>query len=258
MTYQRRKQSEADIYHIIVRGSGKQLMFEDDEDRKMYLAGLSGALASLPAELYAWCLMGNHIHLLVHADIEIISYIMREVGRFYSQYFNKRHNRVGHLNQGRFRSIPIDSEEQLLVVARYIHQNPVKAGLSETCRYKWSSYLEYLGVSCPEERPAVATRALMDCFGSLEAFVQFHEQDETGSTMPSSSKLVYKISDEDALDLMHATLEDRSLTTLPLDNKQQRDEILASLKDAGIPIRQIARITGVGRNIVQTARHRKQ
>ena len=248
MGYNRRKPSEVDIYHIIVRGSGKQLIFEDDKDRETYLSTMRTLLAERPVEIYAWCLMGNHVHLLVHAGLQELGLFMRDLGRDYSQYFNRRHGRVGHLMQGRYRSIPVDTEAQLLAVVRYIHRNPVKSGLSEDCRYRWSSYGEYLG-----GRVIVEHGVILSCFGSVSEFERFHNEMPEEGLAESHARPLFKMTDEDALRELRSILDESGLASLPLDDGDRRDEILVLLHGRGMSIRQVARIAGVGKYVAEKA-----
>lgn len=105
--------SEAEIYHVISRGTGRQLIFECDGDRERYLALLGRAARQRQAVLYAWCLMGNHVHVLVRAPLERLSAMMRELNSSYAIWFNAKSGRVGHLFQGRFKSEPVDSDAYL-------------------------------------------------------------------------------------------------------------------------------------------------
>lgn len=137
-----RKESVGDIYHVMSRGNGRQLIFEDDNDRQFFLYKLQGCLVDAHLDLYAWCLMGNHFHLLVRGDKESLSRCMHRVCSVYARRFNAKTGHVGHLFQDRFKSEPINDESYLLTVVRYIHKNPEKGGLAPMETYKWSSYHE--------------------------------------------------------------------------------------------------------------------
>ena len=138
-----RKQSKADIYHVVARGTGQQIIFENDADYEKFLDLLKREVEAGEFELYAWCLMSNHVHLLVHATLETMALRMRRLLSRYAAYFNARTGRVGHLFQERFLSEPVNDDKYLVTLVRYIHQNPVKAGIARVDRYRWSSYQEY-------------------------------------------------------------------------------------------------------------------
>lgn len=136
--------SASAVYHIMLRGNEKHAIFLDDEDRIRFLDTLKIKKEENKFELYAYCLMDNHVHLLLNEKDSPIARIMKCINVSYAIYFNKKYNRVGHLFQDRFRSEAIDQDSYLLSAARYIHNNPVKAGIIESPeKYKWSSYISY-------------------------------------------------------------------------------------------------------------------
>ena len=248
-----RKQSPADIYHIIARGTGQQLIFEDDEDRRVFLGLLALAIKDNGAELYAWCLMGNHFHLLVHAPLETISAVMQRLCRSYAMWFNGRTGRSGHLFQERFRSEPIADEAYLLTVVRYIHENPQKAGLAVTREYRWSSYREYVGRG---GRALCSTDFVLGVFGGVERFEMFHRQShgEDGCLdIDAARNATRSMPDSRAIELARELLPEMPLSDIKALPAQERNRRLAMLKDAGLSIRQIQRLTGLGRNIIADA-----
>lgn len=140
-----REKIENGTYHICTRGNNKQDIFLDDKDREEYLMRLKHYAEKYKMCIYAYCLMTNHVHILVYDNKQDISKVMQGLNLSYTLYFNRRHNRTGHLFQGRFTSVLVKSNAQLLHASRYIHLNPVKANMvDETLQYKWSSYHAYL------------------------------------------------------------------------------------------------------------------
>lgn len=120
------------------------VLFRDDNDRHKYLDVLQAAKEKYPFELNAFCLMDNHVHLLLKETDTPLSLVMKSIGIRYSIYFNKKYERIGHLFQDRYRSQAITSESQYLACARYIHNNPVKAGLANRPGdFAWSSFQSY-------------------------------------------------------------------------------------------------------------------
>jgi REP element-mobilizing transposase RayT len=142
-----RKQSPTGMYHVVFRGINRQLVFEEDEDYERFLeilSGCKGAGAQGGYRLLGYCLMGNHIHLLVGCDGHPPGDILKRIAIRYVSRFNKKYGRFGHLFQGRYMSEPIKDDAQLLAVLRYIHQNPVKAGLCKRPQeYRFSSWAGY-------------------------------------------------------------------------------------------------------------------
>ena len=136
-------------YHIYNRGNGKQDIFLDDQDYAVYINRLGHYRIKHGIALVCYCLMPNHIHLLVRQDTNnpIFKFIS-SIHTSYSMYFNKKYNHIGHLFQDRFKQSVVDSDEYLLHLSRYIHLNPVKDGLVKIPNdYRWSSYKEYIGAS---------------------------------------------------------------------------------------------------------------
>ena len=134
------------LYHVTCRGDNRERVFVDEADFQRYLLFLRQYKGQFKFLLHCYCLMPNHVHLVIEPSATAtISKIMQCVSTRYTQYFNKRHGRVGHLFQGRFHSRLIEKDTYLLAVSRYIHLNPVKAKLcGKPQEYPWSSYAIYL------------------------------------------------------------------------------------------------------------------
>ena len=132
-------------YHVMNRGLAHSDIFLHDNDRQRFLALIGETTKLWKVEVYACCLMDNHYHLLVQTPSGGLSRAMRHLDGVYTQRFNRAHRRDGPLFRGRYRAILIEAEEYLLAVARYIHHNPVDAGIeSDIDRYRWSSHYSYL------------------------------------------------------------------------------------------------------------------
>jgi len=138
MPRQAREKSPYGIYHVILRGNGKKTIFDDDDDCRMFLHLLAKAKTELNFKLYAYCLMGNHVHLLIREGEDGMEIIFRKVATGYAIYYNAKYDFTGHLFQGRYKSEIIDSERYFLSALRYICLNPVKAGLcTHLPEYPW-------------------------------------------------------------------------------------------------------------------------
>ena len=127
MPRQARKRSNTQIYHAMLRGINQQQIFEDNEDYAKFIQVIRDCKSLSGFQLFAYCLMGNHIHLLLKETNEPIEQIFRRIGSRYVYWYNVKYQRVGHLFQDRFKSEPIETNEYFLTVLRYIHQNPIKA-----------------------------------------------------------------------------------------------------------------------------------
>lgn len=138
---------EGGLYHVIARGNARQDIFHSREDQQKFISLLDKAKHRLGFYLYAYCLMTNHLHLLIERRSETVGRIMQRVLTGYSQYYNKRYHKVGHLFQGRHKSILCQSDRYLAKLVRYIHLNPVRANMVATPdEYDFSSHRAYLGV----------------------------------------------------------------------------------------------------------------
>ena len=145
------------VYHVVDRGNDRADVFFDDDDRRCYLGLLSKAVAEFRLRVYAYALMSNHIHLFLRTMLPNISAVMYHVNIGYSHYFNKRHGKTGHLFESRFKSKLVQADRYFLGLLRYVHMNPVKAGMAARPEdYAWSGHRAYLGdtdsvVSDPKE-----------------------------------------------------------------------------------------------------------
>jgi putative transposase len=134
------------LYHVTARGNGRLAVFIDDSDRERFLAVLASVVARYHVLCHAYCLMGNHYHLLLETPEANLSRAMRQLNGVYSQGFNRCHRRSGHVFEGRFHAQVVDKESYLRVVCRYIVLNPVRAGLVvHPCQWPWSSYAATAG-----------------------------------------------------------------------------------------------------------------
>lgn len=249
-----RTRGESDIYHVVARGVGRQIIFEDDHDRLVYLKLLRQGLQDHNGDLLAWCLMDNHVHLLIRLELDELSKLVRTLNSAYAIHFNRRHDRVGHLFQGRFSSEPVDTEPYLLVVVRYLHQNPVKAGVCDTCdAYRWSSYRAL--VTGEEGAVPVAREELIELFGGVGQFVEFHsELDRSATCLDALRGGRRYLEDEDARIVAASVLGDTRLEEVASLPRERRDEAIRALRGARISVRQVERLTGVSRGIVSGIR----
>lgn len=133
------------LYHVIVRGNQRRKTFRRDDDYKAYLDRLEKYRARFRVRIYAYCLMPNHVHLLLETGTTPLAKFMQGVQQSYTQYFNRSYRKVGHLFQGRYKAIICDKDKYLLSLIRYIHLNPVRAALSKRPEaYSYSGHGSYL------------------------------------------------------------------------------------------------------------------
>lgn len=151
------------LYHVMARGNARSDIFMCDDDRHAFIDNLDRVCERFDWRIWAWCLMTNHYHLLVETLRPTLSKGMREVNGVYTQKFNRRHGRVGHVLQGRYKAVVVQKETHLLEVSRYVVLNPVQAGMTDTAGdWRWSSYRAVMGkASAP---PWLATDETLQLF----------------------------------------------------------------------------------------------
>ena len=152
------------LYHVTSRGNAKSDIYLDDGDRRIFLRTLGATVTRQHWLLHAFCLMGNHYHLLIETPEPNLSRGMHRLNGAYSQCFNRRHQRVGHVLQGRFTAILVERETHLLELARYVPLNPVRAGfVSSAEAWPWSSYRATAGIE--PSPPWLSATAVLEYFG---------------------------------------------------------------------------------------------
>ena len=155
------------VYHVTSRGDRRELIYRSDDDRILHLAILAQAMNRFDAQLLAYCLMGNHFHLVLHTRRANLSRLMRHVNGVYTQSFNRRHGLAGHVFQGRYKALFVEHEAYLLEVARYVVLNPVRAAMVRAAvDWPWSSYRDTAG---HRSAPAwLATEAILSQFATRQ------------------------------------------------------------------------------------------
>jgi putative transposase len=162
-------------YHLTARGDRQEPIFEDDADRLVFLDLLAKEVLQQGWVLYAFCLMGNHYHLLLETPEPNLVQGMRRLNGVYTQAFNRRHGRVGHVLQGRYKSILVDKDSHLRELCRYVVLNPVRAHMAASVEdWHWSSYLPTVGrIACPAW---LAAPAVLGLFGEGTRARQAYER----------------------------------------------------------------------------------
>lgn len=249
-----REKSESGIYHIILRGANRQEIFHDDEDCLRFLETVERYKKQIDIRIYGWCLMGNHIHLLLGEGYEEISVTMKRIGVSYAWYYNWKYNTVGHLFQDRFKSERVDRDKYLITVIRYIHQNPAKAGLvKKLADWKWSSCIGYYG---GETYPPglLDSELILGMFSeertsAIAGFKEFNEiRNEDKCLENETSK---RLTDDQARSEIKKIIPVTVMVQIKSLPKAQRDEIISKVKEIeGLTQRQAARILGISPNLI--------
>jgi putative transposase len=253
-----RQKSKSGIYHIMLRGSNRQEIFHDDEDYVRFLDTLARYKKESKIDVFGWCIMGNHIHLLLReSKEEEIGITMKRLGISYVSYYNWKYKAIGHLFQDRFKSEKVETDAYLLTVIRYIHQNPVKAGLVEKHHlWEWSSCRGYYGES---QYPA---RLLDDDFilsifhkektKAREIFMEFNEQNNDDKCLEYKEYRV--LTDNEVKVELKKLFTHIEITDIKNLNKAERNSILNRAKEIeGVNQQQLARITGISQPIISRA-----
>jgi len=256
MPRQAREISKTGIYHVIFRGVNQKTIFHDDEDHQRFLSTIARFKYGGSFDVLGWCLMKNHAHLLLHEKVEDLSVSLKRCGISYVRYFNAKYATTGHLFQDRYRSEPVEDEKYLLTVIRYIHRNPVKAGLVNLSQdWEWSSAGDYFGLnSIPNDM--LNYRTILSLFSEniAEAQKKFHIFNETFSDDECLENLdVLRLSENEARTQISATLENVNIDSIKNMPKLQRDLIIKKVKSInGITQRQIANIFGISQTLVSS------
>ena len=151
MPRQARKKSGSGIYHIMLRGINRQQIFEDAEDRERFLETIENYKELCGYTIYAYCLMGNHVHILMREGKEDLTQVFKRIAGSYVYWYNWKYHRSGHLFQDRYKSEPVEDDSYFLTVLRYIHQNPVKAKICKTAELlQFRFFVAYVILSHPK------------------------------------------------------------------------------------------------------------
>lgn len=228
----------------MLRGIDKRYIFEENEDREVFLRCLKRAKEKSKFQLFGYCLMDNHVHLLIKEGQESLGYSIKRITVGYVQWHNRKYGRTGHLFQNRYKSECVETDTYLLVVIRYIHQNPFKASLvTNLSEFPWSSYIQYLA-----EVPSIIDREMvLSYFGGISEFKDFMQKINSDKCMDDENK---KLWTDKAL---RSEIEKICrLSQISEMDKQDRDNIISMIKkETKASNRQISRVIGIGRGIVE-------
>lgn len=246
-----RIKSATGYYHIIARGIGKQILFEEKADYLFFLRTLKKYKQEEGFSVIAFCLMENHFHLLLKID-DGMDRAMKKISTSYAFYYNTKYERTGHLFQDRYMSKPIENDVYLLTAVRYIHNNPVKAAICRADKYKWSSWRYYTG----ELKGLVDTQEVHRLLGGPEGFLKYSAEadpfsEDEGFFECRESK---RLTDREAQQIIKEVLRLESGTQLQQMDRAKRDKAICKMKEQGLSVRQIERLTGITRGIVMNAK----
>lgn len=254
MPRQNRKYSYSKTYHIIIKGNDDQDIFYDDKDREFFLKRILKTKKLFNYDIYAYCLMSNHVHMVIKIQNDFLSKAIQSLTASYAQYFNKKYKRKGPFVQNRFKSKNVENQKYFLEVCRYVHRNPEKSYIAKTEDYKWSSYKEYIG----KER-LINKKILLHYYNDdLNEFIKytknisdieelntFAEYEMIGKlTDEQLTRIIMKKFDIDNVEDIAEFFRDKS--------KSEEKRCLKEVKNIlGTNITQVARVTRIGRKKIE-------
>ena len=239
-----RKKSATGIYHVMLRGADRRILFSDDEDCEQFLDTLRRAKKESMIRLFAYCLMGNHVHLLLREGDEPLGNTFKRIGVSYAHYYNWKYQLHGHLFQDRYRSERVEDDAYFLDVVRYICQNPVKAGLSkEPFGYPW--------LGCGEIAKA---GELLDGFGDLtdlkgDTLVRFIGERCDGEHLEDHG--AGRLTDREAIGRLRKACGCGNVQDIGGWTGEKRETAVRKALGTGVSIRQLSRLTGVSKAVIE-------
>ena len=246
MTHVARKRSESGYYHVVPKGLGDQIIFDDDEDRRLYLGLLAEAKRQTEVRVHAYCLMSNHVHLAIEDPEDRLSEALKIVHERYGSYYAEKTGRRGGIFGKPCWSEPIETDEYLLCAVRYIHANPAAAGICPASAYEWSSVRDYLG---RRQNGISDTEMVLDMVGGVPGLIEFSKP-QNWTAMPfAGSRLRRHLGDDETLRIAKAVAGD-DVVSLRLKGKDERSAAVKLLSAHGFTESRIVRLTGLGRKEV--------
>ena len=249
-----RRLGRSQVYHIILKGIDNQDIFYDNLDRKFFLKQISITKKDFNYLVYAYCLMTNHVHMVIKCKNDLLSKAIQSLVIRYVHYFNKKYSRKGSLVQDRFKSKNVETPKYFLEVCRYVHRNPEKAGIALTQNYEWSSYREYLG----QEKIIDKQHLLYYFNNNLNKFVDY-----TTKTIGIDSiedfveyELINKLTDEQLATIIMKKFDISDISQIGVFFKyRDRNDLKEDLEKIktipGTNKTQVARVIRIGRKVIQ-------
>ena len=260
MARKARLASDSGIYHVILRGVNRQDIFESDKDYLKFLSLLERVAFPVDERgrrikpllvIYAYCLMPNHVHLLVKEQRYGLSDAIKWLSGTYAGYFNQKYEHVGHLFQDRFRSEIVNDMEYFVTLLRYIHQNPIAGGLVNNVKdYRWSSWYEF--------DPSLKCAILLCSINAVLTKISFDALKELiDEPLPKTQRILdfdsdtgRRVSDDRLREYIRAEFGIAEVATIQHLDKEERNAILIKLLRFCENVLQISRVTGVSRGII--------
>ena len=243
MARKAREKSELNIYHVMLRGINRQQIFMDEEDNRQFLNVLRQCREISGFRLFAYCLMGNHVHLLLQTGRESLEQVMKRIGTRYVVWYNSKYERTGHLFQDRYKSEAVQDEAYFVTVLRYILNNPVKAGICDKATdYSLSSAGDYL------TGEGMTDTAFAEEILGRDALLEYLEAPCEETCMDDGP---IGMGDRAAVKILCRIVGTADVETGRREISERPDRFIPPLRAAGLSIRQISRLTGISFGIVR-------
>ena len=243
----------------MLRGNERKDIFIDKQDKGKFIKIVFKKKRDEAFKLYAYCIMNNHLHLVIKEQKEPISQIIKKIATSYAYYFNNKYKRVGHLFQDRYKSETIEDEPYLLSVIRYVHNNPEKAEITKKEKYKWSSYSNYIDIlnhhrEIPEIKEILEIFSL-DTKKALKEFIHYSNKYEEKNFLEMKETVKSEINEENVNEYINGYLKSRNLKKEDLKRREhtkQKEDLIQRLKKrSNLSKRKIAILIGVNRETVR-------
>lgn len=238
-----RQYSASGYYHVILRGVNKCTIFVDDYDCERFLSTLNHYMKQLETPVIAYCLMGNHVHLLLQTGCDGPGLFMKCLEVSYVNYFNRRYDRTGHLFEDRYKCKPVDDDAYFQTVLRYILKNPEVAGISDHRQYRWSNYREFIKDEGWTDAKSIYGTVLEDENEFLNLMSSDEPEDVSDAELTS-------IKDNMIDSIVSRVIGPDIVTKIKNANTDERTECITKLYKSGLNVRQISLATGLNRGSV--------
>lgn len=238
-----REYCESGYYHVILRGVNKTTIFCDDDDCQRFLGTLNRYMKQLDTLVIAYCLMGNHVHLLLKASDDGLGQFMKCVEVSYVSYFNKRYDRSGHLFEARYKCKPIEDDEYFLTVLRYILMNPEVAGMSNHEQYRWSNYREFVKDGGWTDAKSIYGTVLEDKDEFLALLTTGEEDDICDAELSP-------VTDDMTANIVKRVLGSDAAASFRAADVKEKTDCILRLHNSGLSIRQISDALDINRGSV--------
>jgi len=247
-----RRLSGTNIYHVVIRGIDRQSIFTCEKDNIFFIYLLKKYIKKCGYRIFAYCLMNNHLHILLKTEAESISKIMKRISSSYVLWYNRNYERCGHLFQGRFYSEPVEKSSYLFSVIKYIHMNPVKGGIVNRPEdYRWSSYIEYLDDFGISEREPILKLFNDDRQKALIDFKALHYSDRSDPGVLDINNS-YRPNDDSAAKIIMNLCNIKSPKDITLlEDMKKNNYINILFSEYNLSIRQLSRLTGISREVLK-------